>query len=322
MADIVGWPSVRSRMQNICKLILTAALATSPHSLWAAKFPSPTTIKISDSVYVLLGPIQHANRQNQGYMINSTIMIGDKGVVLVDPGGTDEVGQFIKNQVAKITPKPITHVINTHSHGDHYLGNTAFPNATILSSERCRQLVNQTGDEWTRLMESMVGRPFPNTRPVAASIVFPPLSKTNYTANGIDMLIWVPAGSHTAGDLMIYLPREKVLIAGDVLVNGVVPTMQDGVVKNWISVLQEIEQIDANVYVPGHGALMKRSQVAAMRDAINNFYQGVKEGYRANLTESEIRERLDLSTWEKLERAYVIGRNINRAYLEVEQDLF
>jgi cyclase len=172
------------------------------------------------------------------------------------------------------------------------------------------------------MMENMVGRQFPNTKPVAASVVYPANSKTPIILNGVELVIWVPAGSHTHGDLMVYLPSEKVLIAGDILVNGVVPTMQDGVVKNWISVLREIEQSDADVYVPGHGALMKRSQVKSLHDAIARFYTGVREGYLAELSESEIRQKLDLSEWEKLERAYVIGRNINRAYLEVEQDLF
>jgi len=309
-------------MHKIAVLLFTLTMSAIPFALWAVEFPEPKIVRISDRVQVLLGPIQHANKKNQGYMINSIVIIGDKGVVLVDPGGTDEVGQYVKQQIRNITPKPVTHIINTHSHGDHYLGNISFPEATIISSEKCRDLVIQTGEDWVRLMESLVGRKFPNTKPVIASVVYPPLSKTRLSVNGVNLIIWVPLGSHTYGDLMIYVPGEKVLITGDILVNGVVPTMQDGVVKNWISVLEEIERADVNVYVPGHGALMKRSQVKSMHDAMLRFYTGVQDGYRANLSESEIRQKLDLSEWEKLERAYVIGRNINRAYLEVEQDLF
>jgi glyoxylase-like metal-dependent hydrolase (beta-lactamase superfamily II) len=309
-------------MQSFEKLLIALMLAAIQCPLWAAEFPEPEVVRIGERLWVLLGPIQHANDKNQGYMINSTVIIGDQGVVLVDPGGTDEIGRFIKRQVKRITQKPVTHVINTHPHGDHYLGNIAFPEATVISSKKCRELVVQDGDTWVRLMESMVGRHFPNTEPITAHVVYPALSKTKVTLNGINMVMWIPPGSHTAGDLMIYLPDEKVLIAGDILVNGVVPTMQDGIVKNWISVLKEVEQIDADVYVPGHGALMKRDEVESLRNAMTRFYTGVQEGYRAELSESEIREKLDLAAWESLERAYVIGRNINRAYLEVEQDMF
>lgn len=98
--------------------------------------------------------------------------------------------------------------------------------------------------------------------------------------------------------------------------------MQDGIIKIWISVLEEVEDLDADIYVPGHGELMNRAQVVSLREAVTGFYSGIREGYRQGLDEAEIRDRLDLSEWQGLERAYVIGRNINRAYLEVEQDLF
>lgn len=308
---------------NIVKsLFVSLSLLSISLTSWAVEFPVPKLVKVNERVQVLLGPTQHANEQNQGYMINSTVIIGDKGVILVDSGGTDEVGQFIRNQIKKITRKPITHVINTHSHADHYLGNIAFPKATIVSSEKCRESVVQTGGEWLQLMENMVGRKFPNTKPIPASMTYPALSKTEVTLNGVRMVLWVPLASHTDSDLMVYLPDDKALIAGDILVNGIVPTMQDGIVKNWISVLEEIEAIDADVYVPGHGPLMKLSQVKLLRNSISRFYAGVREGYRKNLGMGEIRGHLNLSEWEGLERAYVIGRNIDRAYLEIEQDFF
>lgn len=309
-------------MHLISRFLVILVLISISRIVCAVDFPEPKIVKINDRIQVLLGPIQHANKENQGYMVNSTVIIGEKGVILVDPGGSDEVGAYIKKQVKKITDKPVTYVIDTHSHGDHYLGNQAFPEAVIISSEECRDLVIQTGDQWVKLMEDLIGRQLPNTKPVLASEVYPPKSKTPVEINGVKMVIWVPPGSHTKGDLMIYLPEDKVLISGDILVNGIPPTMQDGVVKNWIEVLGEIEQTDANVFVPGHGPLMNRKKVKAIHSLIDRFYAGVRKGYRNELSESEIRETLDLSAWEKLERAYVIGRNINRAYLEIEQDEF
>jgi len=308
-------------MCTIRKLLFSLTLATIAYPLLAVEFPAPEIVKLSERVYVLLGPVQHANKKNQGYMINSTIIIGDKGVVLVEPGGTDEVGRYVKQMVGKISQKPVTHVFNTHSHGDHYLGNIAFPEATIISSEQCRDIVIETGEEWVGFMENMVGRKFPNTRPVTASVVYPANSKTNVTLNGVDMLIWIPPGSHTAGDLMIYLPVERVLVAGDILVNGVVPTFQDGSISNWLVVLKEIEQSDTRTFVPGHGPLMTRNQVTAMHDVIARIYAEVKKGYQSGLTQNEIREKVDLTEWKKLERQHEINRNVYQAYLEAQEDL-
>ena len=147
-------------MRRLSALIALLALCA---AAYGQTFPEPRTLKINDRVYVLLGPIQHANRINQGYMINSTVIVGDKGVILVDSGGSDEVGRHIATAVRRITDKPVTHVVNTHHHGDHYLGNMAFEGTTFISSEMCRSMVLETGAEWLGIMERDIGRKLPGT---------------------------------------------------------------------------------------------------------------------------------------------------------------
>jgi glyoxylase-like metal-dependent hydrolase (beta-lactamase superfamily II) len=248
--------------------------------------------------------------------------VGDKGVILVDSGGSDEVGRHIAAAVRRITDKPVTHVVNTHHHGDHYLGNVAFTGATFISSEMCRKMVLETGREWLGIMERDIGRKLPGTKPLAAAVTYPEGARTETLIQGVRVVFWVPRGSHTIGDLMVYLPDDKILIAGDVLVSRVVPTLQDGFLKNWLRTLDEMQAFGAVHFVPGHGDMMTPRDVSALREAMLRFYSGVKQGLRENRSESEIRKSLDLSAWEKLERSYVIGRNINRAYLEIEADSF
>lgn len=304
---------------RLAALVAMLTLAAAAH---AQVLPDPRIARINDRVHVLLGPIQHANRHNQGYMINATVIVGDAGVILVDSGGTDEVGRHIATAVRRITDKPVTHVINTHHHGDHHLGNVAFRGATIISSEQCRTLVLETGSEWLAIMENDVGRKLPGTKPVAADVTYPELTRTEATIHGVRLVFWVPRGSHTAGDLLVVLPDDGTLIAGDVLVHGVVPTLQDGFLKNWIGTLDEILALPVARFVPGHGEPMTRRDVVELRDAMQRFRAGVKEGYRARKNETEIRRSLDLAAWERLERSYVIGRNVNRAWLEAEAESF
>jgi cyclase len=211
------------------------------------------------------------NKNNQGYMINSTVIVGDQGVVLIDSGGAEEVGRHIAAAVGRITPKPVTHVINTHHHGDHHLGNVAFAGATFISSEKCREMIVKTGEQWVKKMERDVGRGFPGTRPVLADITYKEGTKTSVVLNGVPFLFWVPQGSHTVGDMLVHLPDGKVLVAGDILVNGVVPTMLDGNIKNWISTLEQLQRVDVDVFVPGHGPLMNKSDVKAMHHSISTF---------------------------------------------------
>jgi glyoxylase-like metal-dependent hydrolase (beta-lactamase superfamily II) len=306
-------------MRRLGALIVLMAFAA---AAYGQTFAEPRTIRINDRVYVLLGPVQHANRLNQGYMINSTVIVGDNGVMLVDSGGSDEVGRHIAAAVRRITDKPVTHVVNTHHHGDHYLGNVAFEGATFISSEMCRRMVLETGSEWLGIMERDIGRKLPGTKPLAAGLTYPEGTRTEMLVHGVRVVFWVPRGSHTMGDLLVHLPDDKVLVAGDVLVSRVVPTLQDGVVKNWIRTLDEMQALGVAHFVPGHGDLMTLRDVAGLRDAMFRFYSGVKQGFRNGQSESEIRRSLDLSMWDMLERSYVIGRNINQAYLEIEADSF
>jgi len=287
---------------------------------WAeAQIPVSRVVKINERVYALLGPMGLPSPHNQGYMVNSTVIIGDQGVILVDSGGTDEVGKHLAKAIAKITSKPVTHIINTHHHGDHVLGNVAFKGAEIISSEQCKVLVEKTGMEWVQIMENLVGRKFPNTRPVPAMLTFKEESSNGHNLQGVNMVFWVPRGSHTPGDMMVYLPDDRVLIGGDILVNTTTPVMRDANVRNWIGALAKAREFDATTIVPGHGPLMSKSDVAKLHKLLAGFYAGVEAGYKKGLSDSEIRNMLDLAEWKKLKEYEVnMGGNISRAYLEVE----
>ena len=149
-------------------LIIFSLLTFSLTLMAAQNNPLPKTkiVKINQRVYALLGPAELPNPGNRGYMVNSTMIIGDKGVILIDTGFSDEIGRHLKKAIASITKKPVTHVINTHDHGDHILGNSAFKSALIISSDKCRQSMEKSGYEWIAILESITGQRLPNARPV------------------------------------------------------------------------------------------------------------------------------------------------------------
>lgn len=286
--------------------------------------PMPKVVKVNDHVYALLGPTELPNKGNRGYMVNSTVVIGDKGVILIDTGFTDEIGRHIKNIIADITNKPVTHIINTHNHGDHTLGNTEFKGATIIGSEKCKTAIEKNGYEWIGIVESTTGLKFPNTKPLAPSVTYAEGTHTNVTLQGIKMVLWVPQGSsHTPTDMMVHIPEHKILIAGDILVDAIMPSFRDGHVKNWIATLKQITDMKLTKIIPGHGDLMTTAEVEALRNDMITLYDGVEAGYKKGLTDSEIRKTLDLSAWKQRKHfAEQMGTNINRTYLEVEEANF
>jgi glyoxylase-like metal-dependent hydrolase (beta-lactamase superfamily II) len=303
----------------LCLLLgLTLAVAAR-----AAEIPAVQVVKVNDRVHALLGPMELPNPGNQGYMVNSTLIIGEKGAIVVDTGFTDEIGAHLARTVARLTDKPVTHVINTHHHGDHTFGNSAFPGAKVISSEMCRQLLREHEAEWLATVEGLVGRKFPNTRAVPASEVYPRDSRTEIVIEGVRMVLWVPEGAHTMGDLMIWLPNDRVLLGGDILVNEITPNFRDANVKLWVDVLAQVKELPAQTIIPGHGPLMTRADAAALHGRMASLYAGIQAGYAAGLTDSEIRKKLDLTEWKTLRHFdQVMGNNINRAYLEVEAAAF
>lgn len=289
----------------------------------AAGIPDPQVERVNARIHAFLGPLEFPTRQNQGYMVNSTVIEGETGVILIDTGLSDEIGAHLARHVARITSKPIRYVINTHHHGDHTFGNAAFPGARIISTEMCRKLLLQDEGQWLATLENSVGRKFPNTRAVPATEVYASKTRTDVTLDGVRMTFWAPEGAHTDGDLLIWLPEDRVLVGGDVVVQGIIPNFLDARVKLWIDTLEQVRQFPAAAIIPGHGPLMSLEDVAVLQRRMAALYAGVEAGYKAGLTDSEIRQRLDLSEWKSLRRFdQQMGGNINRTYLEIEAAAF
>lgn len=314
-------------MKKIIKNYLTA-LSLLPLFLLGnahanTKVPMPNIVKVNERVYALLGPMEMPNKENRGYMVNSTVIIGDKGVILIDTGFTDEIGHHIKKIIAGVTDKPVTHIINTHNHGDHTLGNIAFNNAEIISSEKCKTAIQTSGYEWVGIAESTTGLKLPNTKPVVPTVTYTEGKHANITLQGVKFVMWVPAGSHTPTDMMVHLPDDNVLIAGDILVDTVMPSFRDGHVKTWIDTLQKIVDLKPTKIIPGHGNLMNIADVSQLRKDMMKFYDEVEAGYKKGLMDSEVRKTLDLKPWKKRKHFdEQMGGNISRTYLEVEEANF
>lgn len=295
--------------------VLALALALPAHG----GLPPVKIEKINDRLYALLGPAEFPNKANQGYISNSTLIIGDKGAILVDSGSTDEVGKHLARAIATLTPKPVTHIINTHVHGDHTMGNIAFPNAEVMTSEKCRARLPQESAEWLELLHQQTGMRFPNTKPVLAKTIYRENTRTEIKIHGVRLLLWAPPGSHTDGDMLVYLPDDKVLIGGDVIVHRIMPVYRDAHVKSWVGTLAEAQKLDIKTIVPGHGPLMTKPDLAHLQKMMATLYAGVEAGYKKGLSDSEVRRTLDLTEWKKLSHFdEMMGNNISRAYLEVE----
>ena len=116
--------------------------------------------KISDHVYVIHGPLELPNENNEGFMNNPAFIITDDGVVVIDPGSSVHTGNMLLREIRKVTDMPVIAVFDTHVHGDHWLGNDAiqrsYPDADIYAHHKTISMLdNGEGQRWLDLMHDM-----------------------------------------------------------------------------------------------------------------------------------------------------------------------
>src|SRR6516225_4855620 len=186
---------------------------------------------------------------------NSTVIIGDKGVIVVDAKTTAAGGKELLDDVAKITPKPVTTVILTHSDGDHVNGLASFPSGiTIIAQE------NDKKEQQAALAAG--GRGAPPADHLPTQVVSK--NKQNLKIDGVklELLHWAPA--HTSGDLVVYLPDQKIVATGDIIAGQGDPLIhreKNGSSEGWITTTKGIVALNADEFVPGHGDIQTKAAI-------------------------------------------------------------
>lgn len=214
-------------------------------------------------------------------------IVGDKGVIVMDTGGSTAIGKQIVDAVAKVTPKPIDTLILSHGDGDHVDGIAAFPaGIKIIAQENNKKFLEaavasgETGPESPkvpadRLPNHGVG------------------NRENVTIDGVKMelLHWAPA--HTSGDLVVYLPTEKIVFTGDVIVMDqhdlpLVHMDKGGTSKGWVESVKGMLALDADKYVVGHEGVVGKDVLERQLQKAVAERQKVKELYDQGKSLAEI----------------------------------
>jgi len=187
---------------------------------------------------------------------NSGVIVGDKGVIIVDAKTTPAGGKELLDDVAKITPKPVTTVILTHSDGDHVNGLASFPaGITIIAHE------NNKKEQEAALAAG--GRGAPPADHLPTQVIAK--NKTSLKIDGvkIELYHWAPA--HTSGDLVVYLPSEKIVFTGDIvaaqLPDPLIHLEKHGSSEGWITTAKGIVALNADQFVPGHGNVQTKADI-------------------------------------------------------------
>lgn len=217
--------------------------------------------RLSERVYLIYSKDGFPTPENKGVMCNITFVVTQAGVVILDSGGSVQVGEMALRVIKKVTAKPVVAVFNSHYHGDHWLGNHAFLNAygpslPIYSlEENMRTIKGVEGSLWLRLMEQWTNQATLGTKIVPPNRVVIHGQEISFGDTRLRMHFYGTA--HTPCDLSIEVVEDGITYVGDVAMQDRIANIDDG---SYPGTFKYYEGLRANtrkakdqIWVPGHG---------------------------------------------------------------------
>ena len=320
-------------MKNITAsplLLMIAVLlfSASSHAEMGPPVPDYPADRVAEGVYVIHGPLGVPSVKNQGFMNNPAFVIGDKGVIVIDPGSSVQTGEMVLRQIAKVSDLPVVAVFNTHIHGDHWFANqaikNAYPDVLIFGHETMRQLVEQ--GEGKNFLDTLMRM---TEGAVAGTIEVPPNRSAAHGDElvfaGVTVRILYQAKAHSHSDIMLEFPERKVLFLGDNVLSKRLGRMDSATFSGNIAAIDMALASSAEIFVPGHGQTGDKQVPETYRRYLETLKTEVAKYYEEGMSDFEMGPLVTKSLgqfhdWVDFERN--VGRHISLAYLEVEAELF
>ncbi|MGE5138474.1 MAG: MBL fold metallo-hydrolase [Rudaea sp.] len=234
--------------------------------------------RVTDNIFIF---------QSEAYaQVNAGAIMTDEGTVVIDtlpyPRETREMLEFLRKE----SKRGIRYVLNTHYHADHVYGNFLFPEADIISSERCRELLRKSGEK--NLNEAKQQTPelsevtlrLPNiTLPDRASIHL----------GGMVMRI-MPLPGHSPDGIGVYVEGDKVLFAGDAVM--AIPYIFWGDREILTNTLNQIREMNLESIVQGHGEVLLKGEIDESLEGSISYLNCIYEKVKAKVAIRASKEKL------------------------------
>lgn len=236
--------------------------------------------KIGDNLYEVIG----------GRGANGGAFIGEYGVLLIDSKMDKESVDQIIQEVRKLTDKPVRFMVNTHSDGDHVMGNRFFPQSVVfVAHENCRKEFFHPGRN---------GEPSswddPELLPYIPSVTFTDKMEL-YADPEKKVELWYFGKGHTTGDIVVYFPHEKIAFVGDQIFKGrvqLIHSYKGGNSFKHVETLEKmLETLDAEKFYSGHSEALGRDAIQMhineMKELQNKVSGYIKEKYTLDNVKKE-----------------------------------
>jgi glyoxylase-like metal-dependent hydrolase (beta-lactamase superfamily II) len=237
--------------------------------------PDHEITKLADDVYLF----RHQFHQ-------SIFITTPKGVIVTDPISSD-AATWLKAEITKLTDQPVRYVIYSHHHNDHITGGSVFAETARFVSH------------WAARRE-LLKEPDP-------LIPVPDLTFTDrmfIDLGGKHVELIYTGKNHSNNSLVVLLPQNKLLFAVDFIPVETVAyrTMRSDYPDEWIESLKQVEQLDFDILVPGHGKIGKKENVQRFRGYLEDLRSAVQEQVQKGVGIEEAKKNVQLPKYEQWQR--------------------
>ena len=237
--------------------------------------PDDEITKLADDVYL------HRRQFHQAIFITTP-----KGVIVTDPISS-EAATWLKAKIKTLTDQPVRYVIYSHHHDDHITGGNVFADqASFVSHAAAREKILQAADPTT---------PVPD-------LTFTDRMSIDLGGKHVELIY--SGKNHSDNSLVVLLPQNKLLFAVDFIPVETVAyrTMRSDYPDDWIDSLKQIEQLDFEILVPGHGRIGKKEHVRQFRGYLEDLRAAVEEQVRQGASVEEVKKTVQLPKYEQWQR--------------------
>jgi cyclase len=276
---------------------------------------------------------------------NAAVIVNRDHVLVVDTHSKPSAAKALIQQIRdEVTELPVRYVVDSHLHGDHAMGNEAYPevfgaNVEVISSVKTREWLEKLGV--LRMQETLDSLPkqiadlrarreasrdetmraelathiegleayLKEMRP--ARVTLPTMTFDHRLVihrGGREIHLLFLGRAHTAGDVVAYVPSERIVATGD-LMHGLLPYMGDGFPDEWPATLRALEALDFDRVIPGHGSIQEgKSVLAQFRGYIEEITEKVSRGIEKGQTLDELKKTITVDTLASLKAGDAAGR--------------
>jgi cyclase len=306
--------------------------------------------KVGDGVYAAIAATRYKVNSN------AAVIMTDDGVVVVDSHSKPSAARAVYKEIQAVANKPVRKIINTHFHWDHWQGNEVYSGAEVITSEQTKlnltdpkagvggiphierqiaalpkeiddlkaQAQKETDPAKKRNLESSLQqaedylqelkglKPALPTRTVT--------TMTTLNEKGREIQLHVLGRGHTNGDLYVYLPKEKVVVTGDAVVDWM-PFIGNGFPEDWVRTMDALGKLDFDHMILGHGDVVTKAHLAFFRGYLADLVDAVKKGAAGGASLEDLKQSVANQLAPRYEAGmskYAVGRYRDRVAVNIE----